>query len=97
MAARLYGNIPMGFSMEEGDPPPPAVPVIWPKLRYDLEVNGTDVSVSREGKAVTQTFSTTDKDRPLAKLATSKLHEFLEDIGLSRVDTHMICKAIEEG
>jgi hypothetical protein len=94
MAAGLYGNIPMGFSMEEGDPPPPAVPVVWPKVRYDLEVNGTDVSVSRERKAVNQMFSTTDKDRPQAH---SKLHEFLEDIGLSRVDAHMICKAIEEG
>lgn len=94
IAATLYGNIPMGFSLEEGDPPPPAVPVVWPKVRYDLEVNGTDVSVSREGKAVTQTFSTTDKDRPQAH---SKLHEFLEDIGLSRVDAHMICKGIEEG
>jgi hypothetical protein len=94
MAATLYGNIPMGFSLEEGDPPPPAVPVVWPKFRYELQVNGTDVSVSREGKAVAQTFSTTDEDRPQAPC---KLHEFLEDIGLSRVDAHMICKAIEEG
>ncbi len=54
MAAGLYGNIPMGFSMEEGDPPPPAVPVVWPKVRYDLQVAETDVSVLREGKASTQ-------------------------------------------
>lgn len=94
VAASLYGNIPVGFSTEEGDPPPPAVPVAWPKVRYDLQVDGTDVSVLREGKAVSQTFSTTDKDRPQAP---SKLHEFLEDIGLSRVDAHMICGAIEEG
>jgi hypothetical protein len=94
MAAGLYGNIPMGFSMEEGDPPPPAVPVVWPKVRYDLQVTETDVSVLREGKAVPKKFSTTDKDRPQAP---SALHEFLEDIGLSRVDAHMICKAIEEG
>jgi hypothetical protein len=93
-AATLYGNIPMGFSPEEGDPPPPAVPVVWPKVRYDLQVTGTDVSVSREGNAVSQKFSTLDKDRPQA---SSKLHEFLEDIGLSRVDAYMICKAIEEG
>ena len=92
-AAGLYGNIPMGFSPEEGDPPPPAVPVVWPKVRYDLQVAGTDVSVLREGKAVSQKFSITDIDRPQAP---SKLHEFLEDIGLSRVDAHMICKAIEE-
>jgi len=94
VAAGLYGNIPMGLSAEEGDPPPPAVPVVWPKVRYDLQVNGTDVSVSREGTAIAQTFSTADKDRPQAH---SNLHEFLEDIGLSRVDAHMICKAIEEG
>ncbi len=93
MAATLYGNVPVGFSTEEGDPPPPAVPVVWPKVRYDLNVNGTDVSVLREGKPVPQTFSTTDKDRPQAP---SKLHEFLEDIGLSRVDAHMICSMIEE-
>lgn len=92
-AAGLYGNIPMGFSPEEGDPPPPAVPVVWPKVRYDLQVAGTDVSVLREGKAVSQKFSVSDIDRPQGP---SKLHEFLEDIGLSRVDAHMICKAIEE-
>lgn len=79
--------------MEEGDPPPPAVPVVWPKVRYDLQVNGTAVIVLREGKAVASTFWTTDKDRPQAP---SKLHEFLEDIGLSRVDAHALCKAIEE-
>ncbi len=94
MAAGLYGNIPMGFSPEEGDPPPPAVPVVWPKIRYDLQIAGTDVSVAREGKAVSQKFSITGIDRPQAP---SALHEFLEDIGLSRVDAHMICKAIEEG
>jgi hypothetical protein len=94
MAAGLYGNIPMGFSLEEGDPPPPAVPVVWPKVRYEFQVNGTDVNVSREGNAVDQKFSTTDKDRAQAP---SKLHEFLQDIGLSRVDAHAICKAIEEG
>jgi hypothetical protein len=70
------------------------VPVVWPKVRYDFQVTGTDVSVLREGKPVPQKFSTIDKDRPQAP---SALHEFLEDIGLSRVDAHMICKAIEEG
>ena len=84
----------MGFTTEEGDPPPPAVPVVVPKVRYDLQVNETTVSVLREGKQMAQTFSTADKDRPKAP---SKLHEFLEDIGLSRVDAHMICTAIEEG
>jgi hypothetical protein len=94
MAAGLYGNIPMGFSTEEGDPPPPAVPLAWPKVRYDLQVAGNDVSALREGKVVSQEFLITDIDRPQAP---SKLHEFLEDIGLSRVDAHMICKLIEEG
>lgn len=94
VAATLYGNIPMGFSTEEGAPPQPAVPFVLPKVRYDLQVNGTQVSVSREGEVIAQVFSTTDKDRPQAP---SKLHEFLEDIGLSRVDAHMICMAIENG
>jgi hypothetical protein len=94
VAAELYGNIPMGFSTEEDDPLLPAVPVTWPKVRYDLQVNGTAVNVMREGKAAPQAFSTTEKDHPQAP---SKLHEFLEDIGLSRVDAHMICTAIEEG
>lgn len=93
-AATLYGNIPMGFSTEQGEPPAPSVPVVLPKVRYDLLVNGTEVSVSRDRMPVAQAFSITDKDRPQAH---SKLHEFLEDIGLSRVDAHMICKAIEEG
>ena len=93
-AADLYGNIPVGFSIEEGNPPPPAVPVMWPKVRYDLQVNGTDVAVLREGKSVSEVFSTTEKDRIQAP---SKLHEFLEDIGLSRVDAHMICTGIEGG
>jgi hypothetical protein len=94
VAATLYGNIPMGFSTEEGDPQAPAVPVVLPKVHYDFQVNGADVNVSRNGKPVAQAFSIMDKDRPQAH---SKLHEFLEDIGLSRVDAHMICKAIEEG
>lgn len=72
IAATLYGNIPMGFSTEEGDPPPPSVAVVWPKFRYDLQVNGANIAVSREGKPLAQTFSTTDKDRPQA---SSKLHE----------------------
>jgi hypothetical protein len=34
------------------------------------------------------------KDRPQAP---SKLHEFLEDIGLSRVDAHMVCGVTQKG
>jgi hypothetical protein len=93
MAANLYGNIPMGFSTEEGDPPAPTVPAVWPKVRYDFQVNETDVSVLREGKPAVHKFSTTDRDR---REMPSRLHEFLEDIGLSRVDAHMICTVIEE-
>jgi len=93
-AAGLYGNIPMGLSSEEGDPPPPAVPVMWPKIRYDLQIAGTDVSILRKGKDIGKKFLTTDKDRPEAP---SRLHEFLEDVGLSRVDAYAICEAIEEG
>jgi hypothetical protein len=84
----------MGFTTEEGDPPPPPAPVVWPKIRYDLQVNGTAVSVLREGQLVPQAFLTTEKDRFKAH---SKLHEFLEDLGLSRVDAHMICTMVEEG
>lgn len=93
-AADLYGNIPIGFSIDESDPPQPAVPTVWPKVRYDFQIDGTDVTVLREGNIAPQAFSTTEKDR---KQAPSKLHEFLEDIGLSRVDAHMICTFIEEG
>jgi len=67
----------MGFSTEEGDPPPPVVPVQRPKVRYDFQIDGTEVRVLREGKQVPQVFVTTDKDRPQAP---SKPHEFLEDI-----------------
>jgi hypothetical protein len=93
-AADLYGSIPVGFSVEDNNPPPPAVPVGWPKVRYDFQVSGTNVIVLREGKSVSQTFLTTEKDRPQAP---SNLHEFLEDIGLSRVDANMICTVVEEG
>lgn len=94
VAASLHGNIPMSFTMEEGEPRAPAVPVVVPKVRYDIQVNGTAVSVLRDGKPVTQSFSTKDIDRVQAP---SKLHEYLEDIGLSRVDAHAICGAIQEG
>lgn len=94
VAANLYGNIPNGFSTEEGDPPPPTVPVSWPRVRYDFQVNGKRVDTFRDGKACPQSFLTTEIDR---QQAPSRLHEFLEDIGLSRVDAYSICKAIEEG
>lgn len=92
-AANLYGNIPNGFSADE-EPLPPVNSLGWAKVRYDFNVCGTEVSVLREGKVLPQTFSTTEKDHPKSP---SKLHEFLEDIGLSRVDAHMICDMIEKG
>jgi hypothetical protein len=94
VAAEHYGNIPMGFTTADGDPPLPAASAVWPKVRYDLQVNGSDVSILREGKLTSLVFSTDEKDLPQAP---SQLHEFLEDIGLSRGDAHMICTAIEEG
>lgn len=92
-AAERYGNVPNGFGTAEKEPslvPPPP----WPKTRYDLDVTGSDVLVLREGKPISQVFSTADKDLPQAP---SQLHEFLEDVGLSRVDAHMICTFIEQG
>jgi hypothetical protein len=60
----------------------------------DLEVAGSDVRVLREGEPIPQVFSIADKDLPQAP---SPLHEFLEDVGLSRLDAHMICTYIEQG
>ena len=93
-AAEHYGNVPNGFSTEEGEPTSIAPLNPWPKTRYDLDVTGSDVRVLREGEPISQVFSIADKDLPQAP---SQLHEFLEDVGLSRVDAHMICRYIEEG
>jgi hypothetical protein len=94
IAASLYGNVPQSFSTDESEPPPPANPVYWPKVQYNFEVDETSVRVVRENQRLVQTFSTEDKDRPQAH---SRLHEFLEDLGLSRVDAHAICQSIEAG
>jgi hypothetical protein len=93
-AAERYGNVPNGFNTEEGEPKSAAPPKPWPKTRYDLEVAGSDVRVLCEGEPIPQIFSIVDKDLPQAP---SPLHEFLEDVGLSRVDAHMICTYIEQG
>jgi hypothetical protein len=94
VAAERYGNIPMSFTSDDGEPPSPAAPPHWPKVRYDLKIAGTTVTVLRRGEAVPQQFSTLEQDR---SQAPSSLHEFLEDIGLSGVDAHMICTVIENG
>jgi len=93
-AAERYGNVPNGFSTEEGEPTLVAPPNPWPKTRYDVNVVGSDVRVLREGQPISQVFSIADKDLPQAP---SQLHEFLEDVGLSRVDAHMVCTYIEQG
>lgn len=93
-AAERYGEVPNGFSTDEGEPTSVAPPNSWPKMRYDFDVMGSDVRVLREGEPISQVFSIADKDLPQAP---SQLHEFLEDIGLSRVDAHMICTYIAQG
>ena len=90
MAAERYGHVPNGFGTEEVEPTSVAPPNPWPKTRYDLDVTGSDVRVLREGEPISQVFSIADEDLPQA-------HEFLEDVGLSRVDAHMICAYIEQG
>jgi hypothetical protein len=92
-AAGLYGNIPAKFALDDADPSIPVIPR-RPKIRYDLVVNGTDVTVTRDGQPTEHTFSTTDKDRVQV---SSLLHDFLESIGFSRVDAHAICQPIESG
>ena len=92
-AAGLYGNIPANFSPEDPNPPAPVI-TRRPKIRYDFVVNGTDVSVTRDEQPTDHKFSTTDKDRVQA---SSRLHDFLESIGFSRVDVHAICEAVESG
>jgi len=92
-AAGLYGNIPIKFSSEDADPPAPVL-TRRPKFRYDFEVMGTEVKVVRNGEATDHVFLATDKDRAQAP---SPLHEFLESIGFSRVDAHMICESVEKG
>ena len=62
VAAEQYSNIPNGFTTEDRDPSTPAAPAAWPKVRYDLQVNGSNVSILREGGAISQVFSTTEND-----------------------------------
>ena len=92
-AAGLYGNIPTKVSAEDADPPAPVL-TRRPKVRYDFEVNGSEVKVARNTETTDRVFSTMDKDRAQAP---SPFHEFLESIGFSRVDAHGICGTIEKG
>jgi hypothetical protein len=92
-AANLYGNIPNRFSLDDPDPP---TPVFTPthKVRYDFDVTEAEVRVTREGQTTDAVFATKVVDRAEAP---SPLHDFLESIGRSRVDAHMVCDAIESG
>lgn len=76
--------------------PGPTVAMARPayKFRYSFTVNGTDVKVTRDGPPLDVSFSTNDKDTAATE---SALHKFLESIGLSRVDAHMVCEEIESG
>lgn len=61
---------------------------------YDFVVSGTEVKVTRDEQPMDVTFSTTEKDN---KDSASPLHKFLESIGQSRFDAHMVCGAVERG
>jgi hypothetical protein len=63
-------------------------------VRYDFTVSGTEIRVTRDEHPLGVTFSTTEKD---TKDSASALHKFLESIGRSRVDAHMVCEAVEKG
>src|SRR5216684_7984424 len=63
--------------------------------KYDFLVDGTVVRVFREGKLLEDIeFSTRDRD---TREAENPLHKFLESIGRSRVDAHMVAVELENG
>ena len=64
------------------------------KFRYSFIVKGTEVKVSRDGQPLDLTFSTAEKDTATKE---SALHKFLESIGQSKVNAHMVCVEIEAG
>jgi len=64
------------------------------KVRYDFGVNGTEVRVTRDGEPTITIFSTKEKD---TADSPSALHKFLQSIGRSRVDAHMVCLEVEKG
>jgi hypothetical protein len=63
-------------------------------VRYDFAVSEAEVKVTRAGQPVNLTFSITEKD---TKDSASALHKYLESIGRSRVDAHMVYEAVEKG
>ena len=63
--------------------------------KYDFLVDGTRVRVFRMNRLLEDfEFSTEDKD---TKDSESSLRVFLESIGRSRVDAHMVCVEVEAG
>ena len=93
-AANLYGNVPNDFTEDNDELLPALEPARWRKTRYDLRVRETEITIFQEGELLPRTFSTRVKDRPEAP---SPLHDFLEDIGLSRWDAAMVCRNVEDG
>jgi hypothetical protein len=63
-------------------------------VQYDFTVEGETISVTRKGVALPNKFATTDKD---TKDHISALSLFLQSIGRSRNDAHMVCVEVEAG
>jgi hypothetical protein len=63
-------------------------------VQYDFAVDGETISVNCKGLALPNKFSTTDRD---SKDHTSALNLFLQSIGRSRNDAHMVCVEVEAG
>jgi hypothetical protein len=63
-------------------------------VQYDFAINGETVTVKRNGQELPTKFSTTEKD---TKDFVSPLNRFLQSIGRSQVDAHMVCVAVEAG
>jgi len=63
--------------------------------KYDFLVDGTLVRVFRDGRLLEGVeFSTADKD---TRETESPLHKYLESIGRSRVDAHMVAVEVQNG
>jgi hypothetical protein len=63
-------------------------------VQYDFAVEGETISVTRKGVALPTKFSTTDKD---TGDHISELNLFLQSIGRSRNDAHVVCTSVEAG
>jgi len=63
-------------------------------LQYDFAINGETIIVKRNGQELPTKFSSTEKD---TKDLVSPLSKFLQSIGRSRADAHMVCVSVEAG